>query len=77
MAPQKPIKKPIQPEDHPDTTDDLDYRLQEMPDQSLRRIFCGLAEARKNPWVYYRKTYAKWRLPESQTGKTIKLRKEL
>jgi hypothetical protein len=27
--------------------DDLDKRLRELPDQSLRRIFCGLVEARK------------------------------
>jgi hypothetical protein len=39
------------PEDSFEAWDDLDKRLQEMPDQSLRRIFCGLVEARKRPLV--------------------------
>jgi hypothetical protein len=30
-----------------DELDDLDKRLQELPDQTLRRIFCGLVAARK------------------------------
>ncbi len=49
MVAPKPIKEVAQPEDFRDGTDDLDYRLQELPDRLLRRIFCGLVEARKRP----------------------------
>lgn len=37
----------LHPENSSEELDDLDKRLQELPDRSLRRIFSGLVEARK------------------------------
>ncbi len=37
----------LEKEDRSEALDDLDERLRELSDQSLRRIFCGLVEARK------------------------------
>lgn len=50
-------------------SDDLDRRLRELPDQSLRRIFSGLVEARKRPGVWSdEKQYRRWakHSPKSQ-----------
>jgi hypothetical protein len=52
IAAIEPIKEATQAEDRPDTTDDIGCRLQELSDQSLRRIFCGLVEARKRPGMW-------------------------
>jgi len=47
VATQKLNEDGLHPENSSEELDDLDQRLQELPDRSLRRIFCGLVEARK------------------------------
>jgi len=49
VAPQKLKEEVVNPKEPSEVGDDLDKRLQELPDQTLRRIFCGLVEARKTP----------------------------
>lgn len=52
IAAPKPNQEATQTGDHSDMADDLDYRLQELSDQSLRRIFRGLVEARRRPGMW-------------------------
>jgi hypothetical protein len=47
VAPQQLTNSTTHPGDPSEAVDDLDKRLQELPDQFLRRIFCGLVESRK------------------------------
>ncbi len=47
VTPKKLKEFGFHPENSSEVSDDLDKRLQELPDRSLRRIFCGLVEARK------------------------------
>ncbi len=49
VAPQKLKEEVVDPKEPSEVGDDLDTRLQELPDRTLRRIFCGLVEARKTP----------------------------
>jgi hypothetical protein len=49
VASQKLKEEVVNPKEPSEVGDDLDKRLQELPDQTLRRIFCGLVEARKTP----------------------------
>lgn len=49
VAPQKLRKETANIEEPFEGSDDLDDRLQGLPDQAMRRIFCGLVEARKRP----------------------------
>jgi hypothetical protein len=47
VATQKLKEEGLHPENYSEGLDDLDKRLRELPDQSLRRIFCGLVKAPK------------------------------
>lgn len=47
VAPREPEVQSSDESVHYGETDDLDWRLQELPDQCLRRIFCGLVEAQR------------------------------
>lgn len=47
VVPQELREEVVSPEGPCEMLDDLDKRLQELPDRSLRRIFYGLVEARK------------------------------
>jgi len=52
VATQELKEDGLHPENSSEALDDLDQRLQELPDRSLRRIFCGLVEARKRTGVW-------------------------
>jgi hypothetical protein len=49
VASQKLREEPANIKEPPEGTDDLDDRLQGLSDQAMRRIFCGLVEARNRP----------------------------
>jgi hypothetical protein len=49
VAPQKLRKETANIEEPFEGSDDLDDRLQGLSDQAMRRIFCGLVEARTRP----------------------------
>jgi hypothetical protein len=64
VAPRELREEVVSPASPCEMLDDLDKRLQELPDRSLRRIFYGLVEARKKSLASKsrpeRKLFSRW-----------------
>lgn len=61
VATRTSIESGLYPESSSEELDDLDKRLKELPDQSLRRIFCGLVHARRPTGMCSDQTFCKSR----------------